>query len=789
LPADLPAVVDAAANRITVLRAGKLLVKTWRADGAISNYDNALHYAVEERIVRNIGELSGLLGALESDRHTCIVRGSHVGYEEARRREPDLKKAGKTFRRKTCFDDRPRHMLCADVDGFEPLSTDLSDPIGALEEFIQTQLPAAFHGISYHYQLSNSFGHPDKPGLRAHVWFWLKKPYTSAQLRDWAQTVDYKGDAALFDTIQCHYTGAPVFEGGVADPVPVRSGFVQGRLGDAVDLQLTADASTPPRRERPSRGEKVQQAIQNDPIAQHLISRGLFKGYGNNDALNIVCPFEHAHTGASSESSTVYFPANTGGYKHGAFKCQHAHCRERAPHEFLAEIGYDSIVDKFEDISGVTENALEQFYAYLPEHKYIYRPTRALWPAQSVDAHLCAKVEGLRPSAWLDKSRAVQQMTWCPGKPELIADEIAAEGGWIAKPGAAVYNLYRAPAILRGDAHAARRWRDHMRAIYPGEADHIERWLAHRVQRPGEKINHALVLGGSQGIGKDSLLEPVKRVVGQWNWSEISPAQMLGQFNGWVKAVVVRVSEARDLGDVDRFKFYDHSKTYIAAPPDTITCNEKYIRAFPVVNVMGVIITTNHRTDGIYLPADDRRHFVAWSDRNKSEFDSSYWADLWAWIETGGAADVGEFLRGVDLRTFDPKAPPPKTDAFYSIVAASNDPADDDLGSVLERMGRPAVVTISELRDAASGLDEFSDLSAIFDPRARRRVPHAMERVGYEQVRNEGAEDGLWKFGGKRQAIYGRRELPRAERIIAARAKTQLTRAQCGSRQSSQCSQ
>ena len=43
---------------------------------------------------------------------------------------------------------------------------------------------------------------------------------------------------------------------------------------------------------------------------------------------------------------------------------------------------------------------------------------------------------------------------------------------------------------------------------------HIVRWCAHRVQRPHEKINHALVLGGKQGIGKDTLLEPVKHAIG-----------------------------------------------------------------------------------------------------------------------------------------------------------------------------------------------------------------------------------------------------------------------------------
>ena len=50
--------------------------------------------------------------------------------------------------------------------------------------------------------------------------------------------------------------------------------------------------------------------------------------------------------------------------------------------------------------------------------------------------------------------------------------------------------------------------------------------------RPEEKINHALVLGGKQGIGKDTLLEPVKRAVGAWNWEEVSPQAMLKRFNG-----------------------------------------------------------------------------------------------------------------------------------------------------------------------------------------------------------------------------------------------------------------
>ena len=59
----------------------------------------------------------------------------------------------------------------------------------------------------------------------------------------------------------------------------------------------------------------------------------------------------------------------------------------------------------------------------------------------------------------------------------------------------------------------------------------------------------------------------MKQAIGPWKISEVTPQQMLGRFNGFTKSVILRVSEARDLGDLDRYAFYDHSKSYIASPP------------------------------------------------------------------------------------------------------------------------------------------------------------------------------------------------------------------------------
>ena len=63
----------------------------------------------------------------------------------------------------------------------------------------------------------------------------------------------------------------------------------------------------------------------------------------------------------------------------------------------------------------------------------------------------------------------------------------------------------------------------------------------------------------------------------------------------------------------------------MAAPPDVLRVDQKHIHEHFVFNVTGVTLTTNYKSDGIYLPADDRRHFVCWSDAKKEDFTPEYW--------------------------------------------------------------------------------------------------------------------------------------------------------------------
>ena len=439
----------------------------------------------------------------------------------------------------------------------------------------------------------------------------------------------------------------------------------------------------------------------------------------------------------------------------------------------------EEITEPCPEGSGVT---IDDFVAFMPSHVYIFTPCREPWTVTSVNARLPpvpvlgkngkpkrrnGKIVTISPSRWLDQNRPVEQMTWAPGWPMLIKDRLVVDGGWIEREGVTCFNHYRPPRLQLDDASKAGPWLDHVRKIYPDDANHIIMWLAHRVQRPEEKINHALVLGGGQGIGKDTLLEPVKRAVGPWNFRDVIPANLMGRFNSFLKAVILRVNEAHDLGDaerVNRFMFYDRTKLYTAAPPDVLRVDEKNLREYYVFNVLGFLVTTNHKTDGIYLPADDRRHYVAWSHITKEDFTDEYWKQIWGWYDNnGGDGHVAAYLAELDVSAFNPKAPPPKTPAFWDIVSASTAPEDAELADVIDAIGNPDALTLKQLIAAAMG--GIADW--LMDRKNRRAIPHRLERCGYVSVR--GPCDGQWKIGGERQTIYAKQTLSPQAREEAAK--------------------
>lgn len=473
--------------------------------------------------------------------------------------------------------------------------------------------------------------------------------------------------------------------------------------------------------------------------------------------------------------------------------------REKFPH---GDVIADALLDYFEvkrgkgrgkkrgpEPTGIFDH--QDFVAFLPRHVYLLLADGMEWAHAAIAHHVKTPKEDPQGHAikddltigeWLDRFRHVEQVTWAPGMEQFLKDTLVIDSGSIPKEGMTTLNLYRPPhPYADGNPEDVGPWLDHLQRIYPEDWEWILCWLAWRVQHPEVKINHGLVLGGAQGIGKDTIFYPVKDAVGAWNWNEVGPDILMGRFNGHLKSVVLRVNEARDMGEMNRYQLYERCKALLASPPEYFRVDEKNMREHPVCNIVGVIFTTNHKETGLYLPDDDRRHYVAWSESVKTDFvepdedpiHPRYFKQIYDWYHNGGKANVIAFLRQPSLLAlFDPKAPPRRTEAWHQIVSANRSPEEAEIAGILESLDAPIALIVDDL--IACCLDG-SDQSLVSlgewlkDRRNARVVPNRLESLGYVSVRNSQDARGYWKINGKKEKIYVRQDLTVDDRLSAAR--------------------
>ena len=344
-------------DTIAVLTHGfNKVTKTWKRDGTIAAFDDAKYYRLERIPVDCIEALSTLLTELAGQPHSCLIRGAFVGDDVASPRDAEQFKPGFVRKALDYFDDQPLHTVMIDVDGYHPFAWDpLTHPLEAIEEFITTQLPPEWHNRAYHWHLSSSFGHPSKAegGLRVHLWFWLARPLTSAQLKAFAKVTNLPADTALFNPVQAHFTANAYLEPGVTDPIAKRSGFVPGIR--AVQLNIT-DAILTAAASAGGSGQTLLDIASSDFIAIRLNELGLVKSK-TRDGFNIECPFDDDHSGPSAESSTQYRLPHTNGHSAGQFICLHAHCTDRPRLAFMEKLGLVNTLDDFDDLTAEPEVA------------------------------------------------------------------------------------------------------------------------------------------------------------------------------------------------------------------------------------------------------------------------------------------------------------------------------------------------------------------------------------------------------------------------------------------------
>jgi hypothetical protein len=234
-------------------------------------------------------------------------------------------------------------------------------------------------------------------------------------------------------------------------------------------------------------------------------------------------------------------------------------------------------------------------------------------------------------------------------------------------------------------------WLRHLSRMVPidFEREHLLNVLAHKVQYPGHKINHAVLLGGKPGSGKDTLLAPFFWSIGgpaKVNCSMVKNEDLTSQWGYGLECEVMEIAELRQSEAKDRRALENHLKPVIAAPPEYLPINRKGLHPYMALNRVLVVAFSNERVS-ISLPSDDRRWFVLWAEAGR--LPEAEAVGLWNWyIHRNGFAGVAAWLMARDVSAFNPSAPPPMTEAKAIMIEAGMSTAESVLTEMLrERRG------------------------------------------------------------------------------------------------------
>lgn len=237
------------------------------------------------------------------------------------------------------------------------------------------------------------------------------------------------------------------------------------------------------------------------------------------------------------------------------------------------------------------------------------------------------------------------------------------------------------------------RYLDHFDTLgWAPHREHLLKWMAYTIRHPDKKINHMVLLGGAEGIGKDWLLQPLVVALGE-NHTTIEGDELIGDYQDYLlSSKHVHINEA-ELGDRKEAEAVSTKiKRLASAPPATLRVNQKHVKQMDIRNIVSISMSTNSMLP-FKLKGASRRIFALWSDLmirdtkdNLIDGWEEYWVDRWDWMNSGGAEAVIHYLRNeVDLSNFNPGKAPAITDFLRSIREASKSPMQQTIEAFIER--------------------------------------------------------------------------------------------------------
>lgn len=284
------------------------------------------------------------------------------------------------------------------------------------------------------------------------------------------------------------------------------------------------------------------------------------------------------------------------------------------------------------------------------------------------------------------------------------------------------------------------------------EREHVFDFMAFTAQHPGQKINHALVLGSrTEGVGKDTLFEPLRAAIGRKYVREIGPQQLTATFNKWL--VGCKLVFVQEMHNFERRSTMNLLKPLVAAPPDAISVNLKGVQEFFVPNLLSTVFFTNEN-DALAISNGDRRYFITWNDGDplpKAAYD-----EVWDWLRAGGVEQTIRWLLSRDVSKFDAKGRAPETEAKDDMRRETRPPLQEWIEEGLAAGDFPFDRDLVVAEDVLRSTPEYAKYKGQFP--SPQKVGKILKRAGAtcvtEKMRIEGVEGSRRIWALRRQEMY-----------------------------------
>jgi len=213
-------------------------------------------------------------------------------------------------------------------------------------------------------------------------------------------------------------------------------------------------------------------------------------------------------------------------------------------------------------------------------------------------------------------------------------------------------------------------WLDHAKLLVPepDELNHILDVMAFKVQHPEIKVNHAVLHGGDEGCGKDTLWAPfIWAICGSHlkNRGIMDNNSVNSQWGYQLESEILLINELKEPDAATRRQLANQLKPIIAAPPEMLPINRKGLHPYQMANRLFVLAFSNDPVP-ISLASQDRRWFCVWSSAPRMKPERARM--MWDWYKAGGFASIAKFLYERDISAFNPSAPPMMTEFKANLV-------------------------------------------------------------------------------------------------------------------------